>query len=306
MRPQETREAESRWALPAALAAFSAVALLVASRFVDVGGTENPEILHNVHAHPGSVTAAGLLQACGLLLLLVPLVYLFRAVRARSERVRPQLIGLVVAAPLFLAVSSGLSIGVRHEAADQFVAGEAKSTLSQKEAREECASEQKEEGRKSFAEEFEPEKGETPAAACERQKREDDEASNALGEASLTPLTTGLGLAGSLGLVVTLFYTCLWAMRTGLLGRFWGALGMASGIAFLLGPLSFVALVWVVYFGFLLIGLVPGGRPPAWAAGEAVPWPTPGEKAAAELEPPEPAEADPEGAVEKRKRKQRE
>lgn len=308
MSPQETREAESRWALPAALAAFSAVALLVVSRFVDVGGTENPEILHSVHAHPGSVTLAGLLQALGLFLLVVPLAYLFRAVRARSAQVRPQLIGLVLAAPLFLAVSSGLSIGMRHEAADQFVAGEAKSTLSQKETHEECASEQKEEGKKEFAEEFEPEKGETPLAACERQKREDDEASNALGEASLTPFTTGLGIAGSLGLVAALFYTCLWAMRTGLLSRFWGALGMASGIAFLLGPLSFVALVWFVYLGFLLIGLLPGGRPPAWEAGEAVPWPTPGEKAAAELEPSEPVgvEDRPEGAGEKRKRKQRE
>ncbi|MGN6557832.1 MAG: hypothetical protein ACTHLH_07440 [Solirubrobacterales bacterium] len=308
MSPQETREAESRWALPAALAAFSAVALLVASRFVDVGGTENPEILHNVHAHPGSVTLAGLLQAAGLLLLVIPLVYLFRAVRARSERVRPQLIGLVLAAPLFLAASSGLSIGVRHEAADQFVAGEAKSTLSQKKAHEECASEQKEEGKKEFAEEFEPEKGETVLAACERQKREDDEASNALGEASLTPLVTGLGLAGSLGLVAALFYTCLWAMRTGLLSRFWGALGMASGIAFLLGPLSFVALIWFIYLGFLLIGLLPGGRPPAWEAGEAVPWPTPGEKAAAELEPSEPVDVEdgPEGPGERRKRKQRE
>ncbi|HET9678362.1 MAG TPA: hypothetical protein VFP21_12760, partial [Solirubrobacterales bacterium] len=298
MSPQETREAESRWALPAALATFFAVALLVVSRFVEVGGTENPEILRNVHAHPGSVTLAGLLQSVGLLLLTVPLVYLFRAARARSERMRPQLIGLVLAAPLFLAVSSGLSVGLRHEAADQFVAGEAKSTLSQKEAHEECASEQKDEGKKSFAEEFEPEERETPLAACERQKREDDKASNALAEASLTPITTGLGLAGSLGLVVTLFYTCLWAMRTGLLSRFWGSLGMASGIAFLLGPLSFVALIWFVYFGCLLIGLIPGGRPPAWQAGEAVPWPTPGEKAAAELEPSEPAEDGPEESAE--------
>jgi hypothetical protein len=306
MSPQETREAESRWALPAALATFLGVALLVISRFVDVGGSENPEILRNVHAHPGSVTLAALLQTFGLLLLTIPLLYLFRAVRARSPQVRSRLLGLVIAAPLFLAISSGLSIGVRQEAADQFVAGEAKSTLSKQEAREECTSDRKDEGKKDFAEEFEPEKGETPLAACERQKREVDKASNALGEASLTPLATGLGLAGALGLVVTLFYTCLWGMRTGLLNRFWGSLGMASGIAFLLGPLSFIALLWFAYFGLLLAGLVPGGRPPAWEAGEAVPWPTPGERAAAELEPSESEEAGSEGAVEKRKRKQRE
>lgn len=308
MSPQETRETESRWALPVAMATFAAVALLIVSKPVEnVSGTENPEILRSVHEHAGSVTTAGLMQALALVLLIFPLVYLFRAVRARSERVRPQLIGLMVAAPLFLALSAGISIGARHDAASQFVAGEAKSTLSQKEAHEECTSQQKEEGNKAFGEEFEPAKGETPLAACERQEKEDDEASNAIGEASLAGIATGFGLAGSLGFVVALFYSCLWAMRTGLLSRFWGSLGMAAGIAFLLGPLAFVTLVWLVFFAFLVLGLVPGGKPPAWKAGEAVPWPTPGEKAAAELEPvegEEPAEqGDPE---EKRKRKQRE
>jgi hypothetical protein len=306
--PAEVREAESQWALPVAMATFAAVALLIGSTIANsVSGTESAEVLRSIHEHGGSVTLSGLLQGAALVLLVFPLVYLFRAARARSERVRPQLLGLVIAAPLFLGISSGLAIGVRHEAASQFVGGEAKSTLSQKEAKEECVSEQKEEGKKAFAEEFEPEKGETPLAACERQKRENDEASNALGEASLAPLATGLGLAGALGFVVVLFYTCLWAMRTGLLTRFWGSLGMASGIAFLLGALSFVAFVWFLYFAFLVLGAVPKGRPPAWEAGEAIPWPTPGEKAAAELEPSEePGEsAGDEESSEKRKRKQR-
>ena len=54
-----------------------------------------------------------------------------------------------------------------------------------------------------------------------------------------------------------------------------------------LGAVSFIffqfALLWFVYLAFLLLGRVPGGRPPAWAAGEAIPWPSPGEKAAADL-----------------------
>ncbi|MGN6254888.1 MAG: hypothetical protein ACTHO8_07900 [Solirubrobacterales bacterium] len=313
MSPQETREAESRWALPVAVATFLAAVLLIVSTFASaVSGTEKSEVLESVHEHAGSVTAFGLMQAVALVLLVFPIVYLFRAARARSERVRPQLIGLLIAAPLFLGISSGLAIGVQHEAADQFVAGEAKSTLTQKEAHEECASEQKEEGRKKFGEEFEPETGETPLAACERQKRENDEATNALSEASLASLTTGLVIAGSLGFVVALFYTCLWGMRTGLLTRFWGSLGMASGIAFLLGPLSIVAVIWFVYFGLLILGIVPGGRPPAWEAGEAIPWPSPGEKAAAELEPSDAGEEggdeppEPGDPGERRKRKRRE
>lgn len=299
---------ESRWAMPVAVATFLAVVLMIGAAFVSsVSGSGDAEILRSVDAHRSSVTISGLMQALGFALLAVPLVYLFRAVRARSDRVRGQLIGLVIVAPLFLALSTGLSIGARHEAASQFVHSEAKSTVSQSEAHEKCTAEQKEEGRKAFAEEFEPEKGETPLAACEREKREDDEASNALGEASLAPFVSGFGIAGGLGLAVVLFYCCLWAMRTGLLTRFWGSLGMALGIAALLGLILFT-LIWFIYFGLMILGI---GRPPAWEAGEAIPWPTPGEKAAAELEQPveapEPDEAgDGDDPSERRKRKRRE
>ena len=76
-------------------------------------------------------------------------------------------------------------------------------------------------------------------------------------------------------------YTCLYAMRVGLLTRFWGSLGMA------LGAVSFLffqfALLWFVYLGILL--LRRDSLPPAWAAGEPIPWPTPGDKAAAAWSP---------------------
>ncbi|HUC01058.1 MAG TPA: hypothetical protein VMS11_14655, partial [Solirubrobacterales bacterium] len=47
-------------------------------------------------------------------------------------------------------------------------------------------------------------------------------------------------------------------------------------------------LIFFLYFAVLLIGKLPGGRPPAWAAGEAIPWPSPGEKMAAQMEPSDP------------------
>lgn len=303
---------ERRWAAPVACATFFAVALLIASNLTtQVSGEGDGEILRSTHEHSSSVLLSGLLQTVAFLLLIVPLFYLFRAVRARSERVRQQLVGLVVVAPLFLAVSSGLTIGARDEAATQFVGGEAKSTLSAPEAHEKCVSERQEKGAKSFGEEFEPAAGETPLAACERRKTEDNEAENAIGEASLSSVVSGLGIAGGLGFAVILFYSGLWAMRTGLLSRFWASLGMASGVAFLLGPLFLITLIWLLYFGLVVIDKVPGGRPPAWAAGEAVPWPTPGEKAAAELEPADLSDAAPsdssdaDPAEPPRKRKQR-
>jgi len=85
-----------------------------------------------------------------------------------------------------------------------------------------------------------------------------------------------------------------------------------------LGAVSFIffqfALFWFVYLGLLLLGRIPRGRPPAWASGEAMPWPTPGEKASAALgsgngDAPEPDEGlegeQPAESGERRKRKQR-
>jgi hypothetical protein len=298
------------------LATFAAVVLIIVSLFVsNVSGNGDAEVLRSVDANSGSALLAGLVRGIAFALLAFPLVYLFRAARARSDRVRTQLIGLVVAAPLFLGLSSGFAAIAQQEAADEFVAGEAKSTLTQKEAKEDCAEERRDDGNDHLVDEYEPAKGESPLQACETTKREDDAASNAQTEATFTPFATGLGIAGGLGFVVALFYSCLWAMRTGLLTRFWGSLGMALGVAALFGLMPFV-LLWFLYFGVLLLGRLPGGRPPAWAAGEAVPWPTPGEKAAAELEPedgweepesaPESGEEDGGESGPKRKRKQRE
>jgi hypothetical protein len=307
----ETLEQESRWALPVAVATLIAVVLIIAASFVSsVSGDGAAEVLRSVDENSGSAMLSGLMQAAAFALLTFPLVYLFRAARARSERVRSQLIGLVIAAPLFLALSSGLSVGAQQEAADEFVAGDAKPALSREEANDECVEEREDEGGDFLTDEYEPAQGESPLKACENRKLEDDAASEARTDASLAPLATGLGIAGALGFVVAIFYSCLWAMRTGLLSRFWGSLGMALGFATLLGLLPFL-LIWLIYFAFLMLGAVPGGKPPAWEAGEAIPWPTPGEKAAAELEPEagwDEAEGTPkdEGGGPKRKRKQRE
>jgi hypothetical protein len=276
---------EKRWAVPVGVASILAVVLLIVAKPLNVSGDGSADFLREAHDHAGNVVISGAVQVLAFLLLALPLAYLFRAAQARSDRVRPQLIGLIVAAPLFLALSSGLSIGVTNGAADQFTAGDAKLELTPKEAKEECTEERQDEGNGYLVDEYDPAEGESPLSACESRKSEDDEASNAITEASLAPLATGLGIAGALGFAVALLYTGLWAMRTGLLPRFWGSLAMVAGIAFLLGPLFLVTLVFFVYFGLLALGIVPGGKPPAWEAGEGIPWPTPGEKAAAELEP---------------------
>jgi hypothetical protein len=276
------------------LATFAAIALLVGGAIVSapVHGDGKAEILQTAHEHSSALLAGGVMQAVGFALLIAPLVVLFRAAQARSNRVRGQLIGLIVAAPLFFAVATVLNAAATTDAANQFVGGEAKSTLTKPEAAKECRSERQEKGAKSFGEEFEAGKDASSLAACEGQKVEDDEASNAISDASLENAASGFGFGGRLGLAVALLYIGLWAMRVGLLTRFWGSLGMALGVATLLGLVLFLV-IWFIYIALLLIGRVPGGRPPAWAAAEAISWPTPGEKAAASLEPEPPNTPEP-------------
>jgi hypothetical protein len=290
---REILEWEGRWSVPAGLATFAGVALVIASAFAigSVSGEGDAELLRSAHDHSSSVILASILQAGGFVLLVAPLVFLFKAAAARSTKMRYQLIGLVIAAPLFLAGSAVLNAVATNDAATQFVAGNAKPGITVKAAGEDCQSERKDKGAKEFREEF----GSPQAAAlkkCTDTKVADEEASNAVSEASTRGIATGLGLGGRLGLAVALVYSCLFAMRTGLLSRFWGSLGMALGVAALLLLVQFT-MIWFIYFGLLLIGRLPGGRPPAWAAGEAVPWPTPGERAAESLEASEPEPDDP-------------
>jgi len=287
--PEQVRERESRWAVPAALAAFAAVILMLLPGFVSsVSGSGEAEVLRSIDAHGSSVTLSSGLQAVAFLLLAFPLAYLFIAARARSERVLPAVLAIVIAAPLLVGVGTVLYGQARQEAADSFVAGEAKPTISAQDLKEQCEDEK-------------------PVAGCEKEKREDDAASNALSDASLTTPAGILTLGGGLLFAIGLFYTCLWAMRTGLLSRFWGSLGMALGIAILLG-FVILAIVWFFYLGLLYLGFLPGSKPPAWEEGKAVAWQTPGERAAAELEPAETVEEDSavEAGAERRKRKQRE
>jgi hypothetical protein len=272
---------EGRWSLPVGLATLAAVALVILSAVVvsSISGSGEAELLRSAHRHISDLTLSGVLQAIGIGLLAAPLYYLFRATRFRSDRIRRQFVGVVVAAPLFLCVAAILNGVATKEAADQFVAGKATTSLTIAEASENCEEERKEDATK-FREEFG--RGAAAAHRCASEEVADEEATEAVSAASLRGLATGFGLGGRLGLAFALVYTCLYAMRVGLLTRFWGALGIAVGAAALLLLVQFT-LIWFIYFGLLAAGWLPRGRPPAWAAGEAIPWPSPGEKAAAEL-----------------------
>jgi hypothetical protein len=250
---------EERWATPTALAAFAAVlfviaAILVATQGVGGAGGDS-ELLRNADAHRTAQLISSVLQAIGIALLALPLYYLFRSAKARSDRMRGRFVGVVIAAPLFLAALAILGGVSTVHAASDFVGNE------------------------------------VPRLLAKGVKLDSDHANEianeTIGEAPLRPLAAGFGLGGQVGFVVAMVYTCLYAMRVGLLTRFWGSLGIGLGaVSFLF--FQFV-LLWFVYFGILL--LRKDSQPPAWAAGEPIPWPTPGDKAAESLDSGEDGEA---------------
>jgi hypothetical protein len=121
-------EWESRWATPAALAALAAVALVIAAIVVATqavgNGSGDAALLRDVDQHRTAQMISSILQAIGVALLAAPLYYLFRAAQARSETMRGQLVGVVVAAPLFLAVLAILSgVSTLHAATDFIAKG---------------------------------------------------------------------------------------------------------------------------------------------------------------------------------------
>jgi hypothetical protein len=312
--PQAVVDRERRWALPTALATLAAIVLLVVSGVVisSVSGDGEAEVLRAAHEHSSDVIVSSVLQALAFLLLAAPLLYLFYATAARTPKVRMQLVGLVVATPLFFAAASILNAVATDDAASTFVAGKATTSYTANEGAEDCREEQEDDA-DAFREDYGG--GGGALKDCASTKVEDEKAVDEIADAPTQMAATGLGLGGRIGLAFVMLFCCLWAMRVGLLSRFWGSLGMALGAAALLLLVQFT-MIWFLYFALLVAGWVPGGRPPAWAAGKAVPWPTPGERAAAELEepqeagsgaPPEgPGEADPppDGGA-RRKRKQR-
>lgn len=87
--------------------------------------------------------------------------------------------------------------------------------------------------------------------------------------------------AGVLSFGIGMVLVVVNAMRTGLLSRFMGALGVivaALQVLPILGGAPFVELFWTGALGALFLGAWPGGRGPAWERVEAIPWPTAADK----------------------------
>lgn len=297
---EQILEREQRWRLAAGIAAVAGVALIVAS-FGDSaaavrGGEGAAKRLADVQGAHGKLIAAGVVQLIGWALLAAPLAFLFKAAAARAPQMRSALIGVVILAPILIGAGGVIGAGSVIKASDDFAGQPATAIDSCVQKKEAAAGTGTTGSTGKSGTTGTTTTGSTGATGTTdstgksgttgnstgstaatrdayRTECEDEAAQEARRSTSLSSLETGIGLAGLIGFTVAVVYTALWAMRTGLLTRFWGALGLALGAVFVFFTLF--TLAWFIYLGLLLVGWIPGGRPPAWAAGEAVAPPQP-------------------------------
>jgi hypothetical protein len=181
--------------------------------------------------HAATFIMIGVLLAAGALAVMLPLTYLYTAVRARRPETPRVGLVMAVAGPVALAVSELVfQIGVVIDAHDFATSADRSSAAA----------------RDVF------DSGFVVAGQSLRQ-------------------------AGVIALAFAFILISLNAMRVGLLSRFMGILGIIVGVLFVVplgSPLPIVQSFWLLALSALIAGRWPGGAPPAWAAGKAVPWPS--------------------------------
>jgi hypothetical protein len=241
---QAILDRESRYRRVVVIASLLPLLLLVGAAAIQAsGGSESqldPATLRVINEDGVPLLAGSVVAAIAFMLLAIPLVYLFKAAQARSERMLGGLLFLVVLGPLLFGIQGVLLAIGQIDIADKFVSQES---------------------------------GVGDIYSLSNNLAED----SGIQRAALVAQSIGV-----LALIFGMVYVPLWSVRTGLLTRFHGTLGMALGASFILPPLTAITLpallAWFMYFGLVLAGRTPKGRPPAWDAGEAVPPTRPGEE----------------------------
>jgi hypothetical protein len=252
--------ARAKWV--ALAAGLAAVAFIVASvvagpALSDVRQGSAADLLTAYDDDPANaVMVPSILRALSFLLMGVPLLYLFKAARDRSRRVRRDFIGFFLIGPVLIAAQFVLLGTSLVSVGEDFVAQDPDPGVQERVAASDDEDEVDEDS--------------------EREQLADDliEDSGGVSTAQF------MSLAGFLALGIALIYAGLWAMRTGLLSRFNGSFAMALGVVCAVPFFSQIgAFGLVLWMAFLAVffGRNVNSRPPAWVEGREIPWPKPGD-----------------------------
>jgi hypothetical protein len=311
-------ERERRWAVPAAVVALAPLVLYIVSIIVVgrahlVGGSSEAEQLASLHDHAGTVLISSVVRGLGFLLLPIPFLYLFRAAQARNPRVQAAMVGFVFIGPILFGAQGIVQAVGAGQAATDFVNAPTETTRHyanyQKQVKDspdqiekvtiytdaqKLEVQQADQIGGGFYQVDFPSKDESTIVGDLNAKGIDNETDSDTGtgppDAEANKITSdngtlqasqGLLFPAVLGLVVMMVYVSLQSLLAGLVTKFLGSLGMALGASMILIlPIAVLGmLAWTGWLGLTFVGRVPGGRPPAWAAGKAIPWQRPGEPA---------------------------
>jgi hypothetical protein len=348
---QAVIEREQRLARPAAIAGFVAAVLLIAGVVVHLQIPQKSNASDQLAAfstNHQAILVSGVLVTAGLVLAAVPLAFLLYAAAARNPRVRAGFVGFCIVGPVLFGVQTIVASTALKNAGDSYVANHASEqsrgvaalkkairkdpssldqvTLYNSDDPQNTAEVQLANGDfykvKPFAASSESslkdslDKADVDTTEDSSGKPGDAYANHLAVDSSGYKLAGNLALPAGITMIFAVVYPALQAYRVGLITRLLSTLGSLAAAALILLPLAPALIgIWVAWMGLVFLNRVPGGRPPAWDAGVAIPWPRPGQPATAgapiegnarELDPDAPPDPNPpRQRGERRKRKSR-
>jgi hypothetical protein len=243
MGTDQIAEEQRRGRIAGASAVAAAVLIATGSVLRLVIGADAPDGdaagLRFYDSHTAELFASSVLRALGILLLVPAALHLYRAMKARNPKESPVVAVMAVYGPLAWAASTLVDAIAIATIVSDFTGRDFPS-----------------------------------ARAAE------NEAEDLLKDPSLI-IAALLGLSG---IIATAFFFVkggMDAMKIGLLSRFMGVMAISLGpLLVLVNPYATLLLpVWLLALGALYLRRWPGGLPPAWVTGDAVPWPSRGDPA---------------------------
>jgi hypothetical protein len=272
---EEQLQWEARFGRPAAVAAFAAGTLLLASTVILQSILEDREdvepladFLLSVDASPSSLVIQSIVQGLGALCLIPVFYYLFRATVHRVSQIPRWFVYFIFAGPLLYAIAQVSGAIDRVDVAEMFAAQD--YTLDDPDP-------------ERLAEQCPAIRGEVGGDCAQELLQENANIGAAL------PSLIGSVLVAFMYVMVPLR-----ARRAGLLSPFMAILGVIAGVLLVLQLVPIVPVIlqafWLGAVGALFLGNWPGGRGPAWESGEPDPWPTAAERRG--LAPPPEQDAD--------------
>jgi hypothetical protein len=306
---------ERRLMRPAGWIALLGLALFVASIALQtsIGGDDldtDAGLLRSYSENGNELILSRVLIGLAFLSFAPALYVLFRGAQARiPNRIRPAMVAFCFIGPVLWAFQAPiLAVGLK-DAGDQFVseepALEADSAQGDQSSSEGSGSQDGaggasaqdgagQSGQGEAAQEGGSEDGEVTTTPTEEgtTATDGDEDSEDSGDDPVeqraediaedngtVTFARALQLPAVIGMLAAMVYISLWAMRAGLLTRFMGSFGMALGVSLIILPFAQLMLpLWFAVLGLILLGRWIRPRPPAWDAGEAIPWQRPGDE----------------------------